>query len=69
MAMNGAQLGLEMAAATRAIFSAISQTTPVSDAEVNAIWRAAGVAIVDHVQAHGTVTVTTGSSAGTYPVQ
>ncbi len=68
MAMNGAQMGLEVAAATRAVFSAIPQNSPVPDGSVDNIWIAAGTAIVNHIQFNATVTVPAGSSAGVYPV-
>lgn len=68
MAMDSTQLGIEMAAATRAIFSAISQTTPVSDAEVDNIWKAAAGTIIDHIKNNAEVVIPAGSSAGTYPV-
>lgn len=68
MAMNGAQMGVQVAAATRAVFSAIPQNAPVPDSSVDNIWKAAGAAIVGHIQSNATVTVAAGSSAGVYPV-
>lgn len=69
MAMTGAGMGAVLAAAARTAFSAIPQDQPASDAEVDKIWEDAGAAMVAYIQANATVTVTVGSSAGTYPVQ
>ena len=69
MAMDGAQLGLDMAAAARLTFEAFDPTTAVTDAEVDDIWKATAQKIVDHIVANAvtSTTVTSGSSAGTYP--
>ena len=69
MAMSGSALGDVIAAARRAAFETISNTAPATDEEIDAIAQAEGVAIVSYIQANATVTITSGSSAGTWPVQ
>jgi len=68
MSMNGVQMGIEVASSTRAVFSVIPQTAPVPDSSVDNIWKAAGNAIVNHIQLNATVVVNVGSSAGSYTI-
>jgi len=69
MAMDGIQLGIDMAAAARATFESFDPTSPVTDAEVDEIWKATAQKIVDHITSNAVTStvVTGGSSAGTYP--
>ncbi|MCP3944603.1 MAG: hypothetical protein GY710_24430 [Desulfobacteraceae bacterium] len=68
MALNGSQLGDEIAQAARGVFSSIPTNTPVSDAQVDAIWQAIGPKIIDHIKNNAVVTVVVagGSSSGSH---
>lgn len=68
MSLNGTQLGDDIAQAARDVFSQIATDTPVSDAQVDAIWKAIAPKIVDHIKNNAVVTVivTGGSSSGSH---
>lgn len=68
MPLDPVVLGAAMAAAARSAYVLIPDDEPVSDAEINQIYKNLATEITNHIVANLTVqvTVTRGSSAGTY---
>jgi len=69
MAMDGDAMGVAVAAAIKTVRDAIDPSVPVTDSQIEDIYKAMCNEIVDHITGDGvtSTTVTGGSSAGTYP--
>lgn len=68
MTLDATRLGSTMAAASKAVYENISKTTPVSQSELDNIWKATAQSIIDEITGNAQVIVPGGSSAGTYSV-
>lgn len=66
MALNGTTMGEAVAAAVKTVADGISETGAITADQMESIWVAACIKIVEHIQSNGIVTgtVTTGSGSG-----